>query len=394
MQITHTNSFQDSSICCSDISFNLLIIGESGLIWGIIIAGSAIDTGSKFGFQNFQWFCHVGKVRCASESKQIIIIVICHCYHCHLRFLLLFLPWSICFFTTTFWVAVSNSMTQPSTIITFFCGWFWRFLFCLQDLFCFPFFVCATRAVSTLLVHSSLMTLCWASSKMNEIRSSCFMPDVCPPANQLVLLAAVIVWRVGLYDAGRDNINIMLNLVSEIVNPIWMRLSQHCSIVWKWDLSSEKWVLESSLLSNFMLVNWSSVSSKYSVLLVVTSDFTFFHIASAIKMSFILAPSCTDIVNRMICWAKYSFFSYLIILASICQNGCSICNNIQLRCNCNSFHVSPETSWSLWIRGGMWNEFCWSNWEQWPVGGWQERRLKPGAQSKTSGVNFCEHDGR
>ena len=184
MQITHTNSFQYSSISCSDISFDLLIIGESGLIQGIIIAGSAIDTGSKFGFWNFWWFHHVHKVRCASEGKQIVIIIVCHHYHCCLGFLLLFLPWSVCFFTTTFWVAVSNSMTQPSTIITFISSWFWRFLglflflrFILfiyfVYLFCFPFFICAARAVSALLVCSSLMTLCWASSKMNEIRSLC-----------------------------------------------------------------------------------------------------------------------------------------------------------------------------------------------------------------------------
>ena len=66
------------------------------------------------------------------------------------------------------------------------------------------------------------------------------MPDVFPLANQLVLSAAVIVCKVGLYDSRRDDINIMLNLVSERADPIWMRLSQHCSMDWKCIFSLDK----------------------------------------------------------------------------------------------------------------------------------------------------------
>ena len=58
------------------------------------------------------------------------------------------------------------------------------------------------------------------------IKSSAFIffdDEVPNPA--LVRSAAVIVWRVGQYDSGKDNIMMVLNQESDKVDPILMRLS-------------------------------------------------------------------------------------------------------------------------------------------------------------------------
>ena len=53
------------------------------------------------------------------------------------------------------------------------------------------------------MVHSSFMTQCWASSKIDVIQLSCLMLNICPLAIWLVLSAAVIVCKVDLYHSGR-----------------------------------------------------------------------------------------------------------------------------------------------------------------------------------------------
>ena len=58
------------------------------------------------------------------------------------------------------------------------------------------------------------------------MRSSAFIVLVDPLVNALALSAAVIVWSVGWYDSGKDDIIIVLNLVSDNSEPIFVRLSR------------------------------------------------------------------------------------------------------------------------------------------------------------------------
>ena len=51
----------------------------------------------------------------------------------------------------------------------------------------------AARADSAFLVRSSLITLCWASSMMKDIKSPDFMELDCPPESLLTRSEAVIV---------------------------------------------------------------------------------------------------------------------------------------------------------------------------------------------------------
>jgi hypothetical protein len=58
------------------------------------------------------------------------------------------------------------------------------------------------------------------------IKSSAFIFfDYEVPNSVLVCLAVVIVWRVGQYDSGKDDIMMVLNQESDKVDPILMRLS-------------------------------------------------------------------------------------------------------------------------------------------------------------------------
>jgi hypothetical protein len=65
---------------------------------------------------------------------------------------------------------------------------------------------------------------------MKAIKSSALIAlDWCPES-LLARSDAVIVWRVGQYDSGKEDIIITLNLVSDITDPIFIRLSQRCCI--------------------------------------------------------------------------------------------------------------------------------------------------------------------
>src|ERR1700761_7074081 len=126
-----------------------------------------------------------------------------------------------------------------------------------------------------------------------------FLDDVL--VKELARSAAVIVWRVGRYDSGKEDIIKVLNRVSDSVEPIFIRLSRRCSINWKCCLSSERWVFESWLSTSFMLINCSSASNRNSVLFVVTSATTTFHISLEVFSSFILLPRHVEVINRIIC---------------------------------------------------------------------------------------------
>jgi hypothetical protein len=199
--------------------------------------------------------------------------------------------------------------------------------FCLFFFFCLgllAFFACAARADSADFVRSSLITRCWASSMIKVIRSSAFIAFACCPESLLALSAAVIVWRVGQYDSGREDIIIVLNQVSDIVDPIFIRLSQCWSMSWKWVLSSLRWVLGSSLSISFMLEIWSSVSNRYNVLFDMALSFIEFHISLAVGSAFIFVARRVDVVDTRMWWAKYSLFSNSMVFDSFCSNWSSV----------------------------------------------------------------------
>lgn len=124
----------------------------------------------------------------------------------------------------------------------------------------------------------------------------------------------------------------VLNRVSDRVDPIFMRLLWCCSINWKCCFNSLRWAFGLSLSVSFMLQSWSSASSRYSVLLVVALVFTIFHMSSADVRSFIFAPRCVEVVERMICWARYSRFSnsaIFVSLASICYSVAGVVRSVR-----------------------------------------------------------------
>ena len=103
---------------------------------------------------------------------------------------------------------------------------------------------------------------------------------------------------------------------SDKVKPIFIRLSCHCNMSWKWAFSSERWVFGLLFSGSFILDNWSLVSSRYRVLLDVASSLTTFHISYAVDKAFILFASRVKAVDMRICLARYSLFSNSRILTS------------------------------------------------------------------------------
>ena len=75
------------------------------------------------------------------------------------------------------------------------------------------------------------MIQCWAYSVRNMIRLSgfIFFEEDTPNAT-LVHSAAIIIWKVGLYESGNDDIIMMLKQVSKRVKTILVRLSQLSSV--------------------------------------------------------------------------------------------------------------------------------------------------------------------
>ena len=108
----------------------------------------------------------------------------------------------------------------------------------------------------------------------------------------------------------------MLKQVSDIVKPIFIRLSHCCNMSWKWAFSSERWGFGSLLSGSLILDSWSSASSRYRVLLDVASSLTTLHMSSAVGKPFTLFLSQVKVVDIRICLARYSLFSNSSILTS------------------------------------------------------------------------------
>ena len=88
----------------------------------------------------------------------------------------------------------------------------------------------AARADSAVFMHLSLITWCWASSMMKAIRSSGDISLDVLPESPVAFSAMVIVWKVGQYESGKDDMIIILKRVLAITEPIFNRLSHCCTM--------------------------------------------------------------------------------------------------------------------------------------------------------------------
>ena len=114
---------------------------------------------------------------------------------------------------------------------------------------------------------------------------------------------------------------------------------------WKCCLTSIRCAFGSLFSASFMLVSWSSVSSRNNVLLVVASTFTASHISCKVLRFLILLPRWVEVVERMTCWARFvlvivdDFYLSSLNLVfhslghSICENGDSGNQYIWFGCN-------------------------------------------------------------
>ena len=120
---------------------------------------------------------------------------------------------------------------------------------------------CQFSSFCAFIIYDVMLSL--FSKKHDDMRLSgfIFFEEDAPNA-ALAHLAAVIIWRVSLYESSNDDIIMMLKQVLERVEPILVRLLQCCSISWKCCLSSLRWALGSSFLLSFILTHWFSVSNK------------------------------------------------------------------------------------------------------------------------------------
>jgi hypothetical protein len=127
------------------------------------------------------------------------------------------------------------------------------------------------RAISTdsdWAVLSSSMTLCLASTMKNAVKS--FSDNI----DLFAFVTAVSVCSVGQYDAGKEDIMIILNCMSENVDPICIRFSQRIFINLKCHFILARWAFGSVDSLHFIAASCSSASMINMVLFEVASVFT------------------------------------------------------------------------------------------------------------------------
>ena len=167
----------------------------------------------------------------------------------------------------------------------------------------------------------------WFASSMRKlIRSFEFILFGVVPVRALAHSVAVIVWRVGQYDAGKDDMIKVFKWVSDHVKPISIRFLCRQIIRSKCCFNLTRWAFESVLSESFMLVNCSSASNRYRVLLVVTLASIASHISFEDFRFFSLLDKHVNVDDISTCCAMYSFCSNLSNLASFD----SICSSVAL----------------------------------------------------------------
>ena len=247
---------------------------------------AAVDACTKSGFGNIESVCDFNVVRRAGKGEYFIGFAGCFCCCCCFRLLLCFVPLALDFLC----LLLSPSSRPWCGLRIYSSRMSCQVWISLCPCCCDGFLPRAAIADSAFLVRSLLITRCCASSVMKVMRSSGF-----------IALDDNVPSKVGQYDSGSEDMMIVLWRESEIVEPMFRRLSCRSPMSWKCCWTSVRCVFGSSFSTSFMLASWSSASSRNNVLFVVASAFTASHMSCEVLRFFILLPRRVEVVERMTC---------------------------------------------------------------------------------------------